>query len=75
MQIEKRTLNWLPRQSMYDEAQAQRAKRREVNESFIAGQQSLASAVSAAYVNYTMGMAEITGQTAADRVNRLLKSA
>jgi hypothetical protein len=75
MEIVKRSLNWLPRQSMYEEAQQRRAQRREAAYSFIATQQTLASAVSSAYVNYTMGMAEITGQTAANRVNKVLKYA
>ena len=74
MQIVKRTLNWLPRPSMFDLAQ-QRAKRRETNEMFISGQQTMMSAFTSASQNYTMGMAEITAQAASARVSKQIKLA
>jgi hypothetical protein len=75
MQIVKRTLNWLPRPSMFDLAQQQRAKRRETNEMFISGQQTMMSAFTSASQNYTMGMAEITAQAASARVSKQIKLA
>jgi hypothetical protein len=75
MQVVKRTLNWLPRQSMYEQAQEQRAKRREANEAFVSGQQTMMAAFTSASQNYTMGIAEITAQVASARVSKQIKLA
>jgi hypothetical protein len=45
MQIQKRTLNWLPRPSLYAEASAKLAKQKAAHQSFLSSQSNLASTV------------------------------
>lgn len=45
MIIQKRTLGWLPRPSLYNEQAAQRAKQRASHQDFISSQSSLTSSI------------------------------
>jgi hypothetical protein len=70
MQIEKRSLNWLPRASAYDEAVASREKRKATHEAFISSQSALSSTIadiSTAQVSETVN---ITSRVALARVTK-----
>lgn len=45
MQIQKRTMNWMPRASLYNEQQAKREKQRANHEEFLSNQSSLTSTI------------------------------
>jgi hypothetical protein len=68
MQIEKRTLNWLPRASLYDEAQAKRAKQKAAHEEFLSSQASLANTIGSIQSDYTIGAGQLVGDIAAARL-------
>lgn len=68
MQIEKRSMNWLPRPSTYDYVNSQNAKRRESNDSFIASQNAVASTITNVMTNYSSGLSEIVARVSYDRV-------
>lgn len=74
MRIEKRSLNWMPRASAWDTAQAQRAKSKEANSTFLSQQSALASTFQSSRDNMTMGIAEISGKIAAARVQAEAKA-
>ena len=64
MRIEKRTMNWLPRASLHEEAEAARLKRRENAQAYLARQErnayalsSLGPAATASASALTMGIA------------------
>jgi hypothetical protein len=68
MQIEKRTMGWLPKQSSYDYAQSLNAKRRENAQSAIASNEALASTLSGASTSHVAGAVENTIKAAAARI-------
>ena len=70
MQIEKRSLNWFPRESTYDLAQSQREKRRATSQAYIAEAASLASTFATARDNLSSGMAEISAKVATARITK-----
>jgi hypothetical protein len=74
MQVQKRTMNWLPRESMYDEAVASRQKRREQNEAFLQTQTNLASTIGSIQQGLISGTGEITSNIAATRLGIDLKA-
>ena len=45
MQIQKRTMGWLPKASLYNEQAAKRAKQRASHQAFISGQSNLTSTI------------------------------
>src|SRR5436190_22532818 len=45
MQVQKRTMSWMPPASLYDEAQQKRAKQKATHEEFLSSQSSLADAI------------------------------
>lgn len=45
MQIQKRTMNWLPKASLYNEQAAKRAKQKAGHQAFLSGQTNLASTI------------------------------
>ena len=51
MRIEKRSLNWLPRPSLYQEAEANRLKRKENAQLAIASSSGATSLMSSATIN------------------------
>jgi len=70
MQIEKRTLNWFPKESAYDLAQAQREKRKAVSQAYIEETASLASSFATTRDDLVSGMAEIAAQVALARISK-----
>jgi hypothetical protein len=67
--VEKRTMNWLPRQSAYDEATAARDKRKAAAEEFISTQSGFADAFSGLMSNTVAEQGNLVSQAAAARLN------
>lgn len=59
MRIEKRTMNWLPKPSLYNEQAARRAKQKQAHQSFLSNQVNLASTIGGIMNAYTQGTTEI----------------
>ena len=70
MQVQKRSLNWFPRQSSWDIAQAQREKRKANSEAYLSNNDAVASAMQTVRDDLVFGMAEITAKVAAARVSK-----
>lgn len=68
MVIEKRTMNWLPRPSLYKEAEAARLKRRQHAQQAMANQQSVAGAFGSLYNMKTQGQVDIAIKVAHSRL-------
>lgn len=73
MQIGKRTMNWLPRPSLYDEAEAARLKRKANAQSYLAQQASNASAFSSLNTFASGSAVDLTMRIAAARVRSGVK--
>ena len=70
MQVEKRSMNWFPKASSWDIAEAQREKRKANSEAYIANNDAVASAMQTVRDDLVFGMAEITAKVAAARVSK-----
>lgn len=68
MQIVKRTMNWLPKQSTYDYVTQQAEKRKAAHEAFLTSQDSLSSAFSTIFSNLSQGQSTNAAQAALARV-------
>lgn len=72
MEIQKRTMNWLPRASLYDEAEANRVKRKANSEAAISQADSSYSLMSTGVSNTTEAV-NLTLRIAAARVQSGVK--
>lgn len=70
MRIEKRSMNWLPRPSAYDQIRQQNARRREAHQSFINSQQSLVNAIGNIMSNYNTSISELAASATLARVRK-----
>jgi hypothetical protein len=68
MQIQKRTMSWLPRPSLYDEQAAKRAKQKAAHQEFLSGQSNLASTIGGIMTSNTQGTTEIVSKIALARM-------
>lgn len=68
MIIEKRTMNWLPRPSLYKEAEAARLKRKQNAQIAMANQQNVASTFSSLHSSVTQGQVDIAIKVAYARL-------
>lgn len=68
MQIQKRTLNWLPRASLYAEAEAARVKRKAQAQSDIANGASMNSTLIGTGLSVTGEAVNLTLRIAANRI-------
>lgn len=68
MQIEKRTMNWLPRASLYDEAEAARLKRKANAQAYLSTQSSYAGAFSSLNTAAAGGAVDLAMSIAVARV-------
>ena len=68
MQIQKRTMNWLPRASMFNEAEAARLKRKSQAQNDIANNSNLASGLIGGATTYTGDQINLTLRIAANRI-------
>ncbi|HWA18028.1 MAG TPA: hypothetical protein VG757_03465 [Devosia sp.] len=74
MRIEKRTMNWLPRPSLYEDMQAKRAKQKAAHEEFLSSQSNLANTIGSIQSDFTIGQGTLVADIAATRLG-LKKSA
>ena len=70
MQIQKRTMNWLPKPSLYHEAAAKRAKQRATHQAFINNTSSLATAVTNIVSNQVIETSNIVSRVALARLKK-----
>ena len=70
MRIEKRSLNWLPKPSLYAQASYQRAKQKAAHQSFVASTSSLTSTVSSINTNQVVEMGNIVSKVALARMGK-----
>jgi hypothetical protein len=68
MQIQKRTMNWLPRPSLYEEAENARLKRKAYAKDDIAKSQTLASGLIGGATSNTGEQINLTLRIAATRI-------
>jgi len=68
MQIQKRTMNWLPRPSLYEEAENARLKRKAYAQDDIAKGQTLASGLMSGAFDNTGEQINLTLRIAANRI-------
>ena len=68
MIIQKRTLGWLPKPSLYNEQAARRAKQKATHQDFLSTQSTLTSSISSIQTNYTTEMTNIVSRIALDRM-------
>jgi hypothetical protein len=68
MQIQKRTMNWLPRASLFNEAEAARLKRKAQAQSDIANSSNLASGLIGGATTNTGDQINLTLRIAANRI-------
>jgi hypothetical protein len=68
MIIQKRTLGWLPKPSLYSEQAARLAKQKAAHQDFLSSQTSLSSSISDIQSNYTTEMTNIISRVALQRL-------
>jgi hypothetical protein len=68
MQIQKRSLNWLPRPSLYNEQSYKRAKQAASHKAFLSSQDSLANSISGIMSNNTTESGNLVAKIAAARL-------
>jgi hypothetical protein len=68
MQIQKRTMNWLPRAALYDEQAAKRAKQKAAHQEFLSTQSNLSSTIGGIMTSNTQGVTEIVSNIALARL-------
>ena len=73
MQIQKRSMNWLPRASLFNEAEAARLKRKAQAQADIASSQSLASGFIGSGTDSTGEQINLTLRIAAARIQTTAK--
>jgi hypothetical protein len=74
MRIEKRTMNWLPRTSLYNEQAQIRARRQAAHQQFLSSQSTLASAIGNIMTSSTQGTTEIVSNIALKRLGYTKKA-
>ena len=70
MRIEKRTMNWLPKPSLYQEAAAKRAKQKAAHQEFINNTSSLASTVANINTTFVQETTNIVANAALARIGK-----
>lgn len=68
MQIQKRTMGWLPRASLYNEQAAKAAKQRASHDTFLSNQSSLQNSVSGIMSSNTQGTTDLVSKIALARI-------
>ena len=68
MQIQKRTMNWLPKPSLYNEQAAKREKQKAVHQAFLASQSSLTSTIGSIMTANTQATTDIVSNIALARL-------
>lgn len=68
MQIQKRTLNWLPKASLYNEQAASRAKQKATHQNFMSNQSNLTSTIGSIMNANMTGTTDIASNIALARM-------
>jgi hypothetical protein len=68
MLIQKRTMGWLPKASLYNEAVNKRAKQKAMHQQFLSSQTNLASTIGGIMTSNTQGTTEIVSNIALARM-------
>ncbi len=68
MQIQKRTLNWLPKASLYNEQAANRAKQKATHQDFLSNSSNLAASIGDIMTNNTAETTNIVSKVALARL-------
>jgi hypothetical protein len=68
MRIEKRTMNWLPKPSLYHEAAAKRAKQKAAQQAYLNSQSGVADTIGAIHMNQVTEMGNIISKIALARM-------
>jgi hypothetical protein len=68
MQVQKRTMNWLPRASLYAEQAHKRQKQKAAHQAFLASQSSLTATIGSIMTSSTQGMTDIVSNIALARI-------
>ena len=68
MQIQKRTMNWLPRASLYNEQAYKREKQKAAHQAFLASQSSLTSTIGSIMTANTQATTDIVSNIALARL-------
>lgn len=70
MEIQKRSMNWLPKPSLYDEQADKRAKQKAAHEEFISTTSSLTTTVSNLLTDQTVEMGNIISDVVKARISK-----
>ncbi len=73
MEVARKSMNWMPKQSAYNVAAQAAAKRRTMVAEFQAKNSALASSLSTTFINNLMGSVDNARQTAIDRIQAQVK--
>lgn len=68
MQIQKRTMNWLPKTSLYHESTARRARLKSQSQTFLANQSNLAGTIGNIMTNNMTETTNIVSRIAMQRL-------
>jgi len=75
MQIQKRTMNWLPKPTLYNEQSYKAAKQRNANKTFLASQSNLANSIGNIMNTNAQEKTNIVSNIALDRMGYNKKTA
>ena len=75
MQIQKRTMNWLPRASLYNEQAAKRAKQSAAHQEFLSNQSNLSSTIGGIMSTNMTETTNIVSKVALARIQAKSKTA
>ncbi len=70
MRIEKRTMNWLPKPSLYHEQAVKRARQRAAHQTFMSTNSTLATTMSSIMTNHMVETGNIIAKVVKARLNR-----
>ncbi len=73
MEVARKSMNWMPKQSAYKVAAQAAAKRRTMVAEFQAKNSALASSLSTTFINNLMGSVDNARQTAIERIQAQVK--
>lgn len=68
MQIQKRTMGWLPKPSLYNEMAAKRAKQKAAHQAYLNSQSGVADTIGAIHMNQVTEMGNIVSKAAMARL-------
>ena len=74
MQIQKRTMNWLPRASLYNEQAYKRQKQKAAHQEFLSSQSNLSSTIGSIVTSNMQGMTDIVSNIALKRLGYTKKA-